>query len=119
MEIAAIETMSREELIAAFFIALQKKDQKISSLQFQLSELQRVVFGSKSERSVTNPDHNQGVLFELKSEEKKIEDPPEKEEITYERNKSTGNKKPSRQLVPSHIPQVEIIVPRPDGTEGW
>ena len=119
MEIAAIETMSREELIAAFFIALQKKDQKISSLQFQLSELQRVVFGSKSERSVTNPDHSQGVLFELESDEEKIEAAPEKEEITYERNKSTGNKKPSRQLVPSHIPQVEIIVPRPNGTEGW
>ena len=42
MEIAAIETMSREELIAAFFIALQKKDQK--NLNMSVKQTAKNVF---------------------------------------------------------------------------
>lgn len=123
MEIAAIETLSREELIAAFTRLLnlhEQKDSKISYLKFQLAELTRALYGSKSERSQSIVISNQ-LLLELglpviPSEDMTV---PEKEEITYTRNKPDGKKKPSRSPLPSHIPTVENIIPRPEGTENW
>ena len=123
MEIAAIETLSREELIAAVNQLLgenKKMAADFSNLKFQLAELTRALYGSKSERSQSIIISNQ-LLLELGlpviSAENKAE--PEKEEITYTRNKPNGQKKPSRSPIPSHIPTVENIIPRPEGTENW
>lgn len=120
MEFAAIENMSREELIAAIVKIISEKDNKISHLQFELDELKRALYGRKSERFESAIIPNQ-LLLELGLElsRKEIEAEPVVEEITYEREKGTGKKMPSRVLLPSHIPFVENVIPRPAGTENW
>lgn len=123
MEIAAIETFTREELIGLVNQLLNDKEKMasdLSHLKFQLAELKRAIFGSKSERFESKMIPQQGVLdlkFEVTQEPKMPE--PLIEEISYEREKSNGKKKPSRSTLPSHIPTVENIIPRPAGTENW
>lgn len=81
---------------------------ELAELKFRLSELNRLIFGSKSERFVTI-DPQQVNLFEIPAEEK-----PEKEteQISYTRNKKEDKKQPLRLELPSHLPRkVEVIEP--------
>ena len=90
---------------------------KIESLKYQLAELQRILFGSKSERFVS--DKNDGQLTlpldlpEITEEEAKIET----EKITYTRNKQK-RKHPGRVALPSHLPVEEILLEPIQNTEG-
>jgi transposase len=87
-------------------------------LHEQLALLKRLIFGAKSERFISGqPDASQ-LTLELSSatvqEETKA---PEKEKITYQREKKDKNK-PVRKELPAHLPRrEEIIEPEniPDG----
>jgi len=80
---------------------------KISYLEHQLAELQRLIFGAKRERFVPASDMATGNLFELPETEL-----PEKpvEEITYTRHKPETKKQPLRLELPTHLPVVEEVI---------
>ncbi len=91
---------------------------EVEWLKHQLAQLQRMMFGAKSERFIA-PDPLQGSLFDfpaLQAPEKTME------EITYTREKpEKGEKKHSyRAEIPSHFPRrTEIIEPEnlPEGAK--
>ena len=87
-------------------------------LKHQLSQLQKMIFGSKSERFIA-PDPLQGTLFDPP-----VAEAPEKamEEITYTRTKPEKEEKkhPYRAEIPAHLPRkVEVIEPDniPEGSK--
>ena len=87
---------------------------QLALLKHQFAELQRMVFGAKSERFIA-PIPNQPTLFEL-PESENIEKP--KEEITYTRSKPEPKNHPLRLELPAHLPRkTEVIEPEnlPDG----
>jgi transposase len=87
---------------------------QIALLKHQYAELQRLIFGAKSERFIA-PIPNQPTLFEL-PEAENVEKP--KEEITYTRTRSEVKKHPLRMELPAHLPRkTEIIEPEnlPEG----
>ncbi len=89
---------------------------QIATLKHQFAELQRMVFGAKSERFIP-PIANQPTLFEL-PEAGQIEKP--KEEITYTRNKPEPKNHPLRLELPAHLPRkIEVIEPEalPEGAK--
>jgi len=82
--------------------------QEYQSLKTQLSELQRMIFGSRSERFVPVTD-GQIDLFTgtALSEQAKVQ----KQEISYTRTVGTKKKqKPIRTEIPSHLPRVEEVI---------
>ena len=82
---------------------------EITLLKYQLAELKRLIFGSKSERFLA-PVPGQLNLFEL-PEELPVE--KQQEEITYTRTAAEKEKKhPLRAEIPAHLPRrVEVIEP--------
>jgi len=77
-------------------------------LQHEYDTLKRMVFGAKSERFVST-DSSQLPLFGLPAAEKPE---PEKETITYTRNKSSNSEKnqPVRLALPADLPRVEQVI---------
>ncbi len=97
---------------------LLKYKSEVEWLKHQLSQLQRMIFGAKSERYIA-PDPLQGSLFDMPAIE---EQEKPKEEITYTRTKpeKPEKKHPYRAELPAHLPRkVEIIEPEniPEGAE--
>jgi transposase len=88
----------------------EKLKSEIEWLKHQLSQLQKMIFGTKSERFIA-PDPLQGSLFDFpaaETAEKQVE------EITYTRTKSekAEKKHPYRAEIPAHLPRkVEVIEP--------
>lgn len=79
-------------------------------LMHRLSQLERLVFGRKSERFITDVA-GQPTLFS------NLETPPavveaEKESISYERKKSKGVEKlhPGRNELPASLPRQEVVI---------
>ncbi len=118
-----LEELTREELIATN----KELGAKVDQLQFRLSELERMIFGRKSERfvpSVPSTDPLQMGLFgNLPSEP---EPAPAKEQITYERQKPKAKNAnhPGRNELPAHLERIEIeLQPEEDTAEmkfiGW
>jgi transposase len=82
-------------------------------LKQQLSELKRLIFGSKSERFIPS-DQSQLHLFESLEEEVPE---PVTEEISYTREKQKKEKNRAiRAKLPAHLPRVEEII-EPEGVE--
>lgn len=78
--------------------------QRVQLLQFQLNQLQRVVFGTKSERFVPGASPEQLPLFEGAA-------PPEAAPAaTVASHERRRRKAPSRGELPAHLPRVEIIL---------
>lgn len=95
-------------------ISLTKKVEELTAelerLKFRLAELNRLIFGTKSERFVA-PTPEQGSLFDLPP----IEAPePEKQVIV--RNKPQSKKKAVRMPIPEHLPRVETVI-EPEGID--
>lgn len=90
-----------------------KLQAKYESLKFSYKSLQRLLFGIKTERFVSENNPLQGKLpFESELEETK--DKQEKETVTYQRKKKTSNHK-GRLAFPSHLEvREEIIEPKED-----
>lgn len=80
-----------------------------AQLKYQLEELKRMIFGSRSERFVASgPD--QLSIFDQASQSDS-EDPPTKEVSGYSRKaKATEKQKPVRALLPAHLPREEEII---------
>ena len=103
--------MSREELIA------ENKAQKeqIASLQFQLNQLQKMVFGAKRERFVPEAADNQLNLF-AEPESKDQREQESTEEVTFTRKKK--KKHPGRNAFPEQLPvEEETIEPEEDTSD--
>lgn len=98
--------MTYEELLA------QNKTQadQITTLQNQIAELQKLIFGSKRERFISDTSPEQLNIFsDALTEEQSA---PEKEKISYERKKN--RKHPGREKLPDHLPVEEVTI-EPEG----
>ena len=103
--------MGHEELL----VAAKGLYEKSESLQFQLDQLKKMIFGSKSERFVPEVALEQTSL-DFGDTPKVKKEEPATETITYERKKNNG-KKPSRQPLPAHLERVvQVIEPEEDVT---
>jgi transposase len=87
----------------------------VSVLKHQLAELQRLIFGAKSERFISSSELTTGNLFELPAIEA-VQKPIE--EITYTRNKPDGKKQPLRLELPAHLPRKEEVIEPQNLPEG-
>lgn len=87
---------------------------QIALLKHQFAELQRMVFGAKSERFIA-PIPNQPTLFAL-PEEEKVE--PSQQEITYKRSKPEPKNHPLRLELPAHLPRKTEVIEPTDIPEG-
>lgn len=82
-------------------------------VEFQLAELQRLIFSSKSERYVPHQEQVPNQLNfdfgELAPIDQTLEAPEEqaKQVVTYERKKG---KHPGRQAIPDHLPTEEVRI---------
>ncbi len=96
-------------------IVLHQKDQKIHYLLYELEQLKRAIFGSKSERFVPEVSPEQLSLFEAL--QKKIAT-LQKETIRYDRTKKSAKRKPKRTKLPVELRrETRIIEPDVDTTE--
>ena len=87
---------------------------QIALLKHQFAELQRMVFGAKSERFIA-PIPNQPTLFEI-PEPEVIEKP--KEEITYNRSRPEPKNHPLRLELAAHLPRKAEVIEPADLPEG-
>ncbi len=99
---------------------LEKKFQDIiqqfCSMKFELSQLKRLIYGSKRERFISKPDDNQLALpFEV--EQAPAEEHTQKENIEYTRRKKNQNHQ-GRLPLPDHLPVEEILIEPKEDTEG-
>jgi len=95
---------------------LTSTESKLSDLQFQVDQLNRLLFGAKRERFIKNADENQMTLpFDVEEEPE-----PEKREetITYVRKKTKRVNHPGRMALPSHLPVEEIVIEPEEDTTG-
>jgi transposase len=100
----ALENMTKEELVN---LASSLQSQ-VSQMQFQIDQMNRLLYGAKRERFISSTDKNQLSLpFEVEQEE----DPEKDQEvITYVREKKKRKEHPGRVALPSHLPVEEIIL---------
>ena len=84
-------------------------------LQRQLSELKRMIFGSKSERFIPASDDQLALFGDLPEQVTEVE----KEQISYSRDKAKKEKlKPVRSVLPAHLPRVEELIEPDDVQDG-
>jgi hypothetical protein len=91
-------------------------ESKIAQLQFQVDQMNRLLYGSKRERFIKNEDENQMKLpFDVPEETQ-----PEKQEetITYVRTKTKRVNHPGRMAFPSHLPVEETVIEPEEDTTG-
>ncbi len=115
----ALENMAQEELLLTAK-ELEAKNRHLKSenqyLQFRLGQLNRLIYGAKRERFISNETHGQTSLpFEV--EEKPAEN-QEKETITYTREKKARTNHPGRIPLPDHLPVEEIVLEPEEDTVG-
>jgi transposase len=88
---------------------LQDILEKFSSVKFELSQLKRLVFGSKRERFVSGGDNGQMSLpFEVKALPEETE--PVTEKIAFTRRKVNRKNHQGRLPLPDHLPVEEIFI---------
>ena len=102
--------MASEETITisrAEYERFRSLESTVSVLKHQLAELQRLIFGAKSERFISSAELATGNLFEIP-----VVEPIQKpvEEISYTRNKPEDKKQPLRLELPAHLPRHEEII---------
>jgi transposase len=105
MQQRALEQLSKEELVVHAI-----------TLQEELSQLKRLVFGSKSERFVPAASPEQ-LSIGLSIEEQPVEVKTEKIEYTRTKAVKQSNHK-GRLPLPAHLPRVEHIIEPKESTEG-
>ena len=101
------EMRPEDQLLAAASL-LQKKEDIIANLQFEVNQLKRILFKSRGERFVPST-----LQLTLPFEDQEVITVPEPvtEKVAYERVKK---KHPGRNALPEHIPVEEIIL-EPEG----
>jgi len=100
---------------------LETEKRKLKSenqyLQFRIDQLNRLIFGAKRERFISN-QHIEGQLelpFEV---EEKPADTEKTEQITYTRKKKSRKNHPGRIPLPDHLPVEEITLEPGEDTTG-
>ena len=106
----------QEDVIAKKDQDIAKKDQDIARLNILVANLQRMLFGSKKERFISENKEQLALLFEEFASQEALEDEtPVKEKITYEREKPS--KHAGRNKLPENLPVVEEIIEPEEVTE--
>lgn len=121
-----LENISYEELLETNKKLQSEKSQlesaksslesKVAWLQFQIDQMNRLLYGSKRERFIKGTDENQMTLpFDVPEDSA-----PEKQEetITYVRKKAKRVNHPGRMALPDHLPVEEIIIEPEEDTTG-
>lgn len=108
-------TISLEE-----YNAFLKMQQDYQLLKDECNELKRLIFGSKRERYISEAPANQLSLFNADKPQQEAQT-PEKEKITYTRDKQPSQKKGKARRVelPGHLPRKEeVVIPKnlPEGS---
>ncbi len=89
---------------------------KVIQLEFEITNLKKVLFCQKRERFV--PENNDDQLTFL-NQPVSSEPLSEKEKISYTRNKRNQKKNhPNRQPIPAHFPRIDIIIEPEEDTTG-
>jgi len=91
-------------------------ESKVNQLQFQIDQMNRLLYGSKRERFIKDTDENQMILpFDVEEE-----NAPEKQEetITYVRKKGKRVNHPGRMALPDHLPVKEVVIEPDEDTTG-
>ncbi len=104
-ELRAVRTATEHDPVT---LALQHENQalkeQLAKLQFELEQLKRMVFGTKSERFVPT-DPAQATLFGVEATAA-----PKQQTISYTRNKPQEKKQPVREAIAAHLPRVERVI---------
>ena len=89
---------------------IQDMLEKFSSMKFELSQLKRLIFGSKRERFISGAEDAQMSLpFDIEaSSQEGIIKPATEEVSSFERRKRKNH--PGRLTFPDHLPVEEIII---------
>ena len=88
-------------------------EQRLNAILHELTQLRKMIFGSKSERFVPAVNPEQLELFATEEQEV-LPQEEEIEKITYERKK----KHPGRTKLPDNIPTEDIIIEPEEDTSG-
>jgi transposase len=103
-----IQVISDEK--EALLKKLQDMLEKFSMMKFELSQLKRLVFGSKRERFVSGAEDSQMSLpFDVETASQEENSKPATEEVSsFQRRKRENH--PGRLALPDHLPVEEIII---------
>ena len=88
---------------------LQDILEKFSSVKFELSQLKRLVFGSKRERFVSNGEDGQ-MSLPFNVETATDDEEQSTEEISFKRRKPKKRDHHGRLPLPDHLPVEEIVI---------
>lgn len=102
------ETTDIEELRGE----LRRSQEQVALLSFQLEQLKRMIFGTRSERFVP-ADPSQATLFGVEASA-----PPPTQAISYTRTKPQEKKQPVREAIAAHLPRVERVIEPENIPEG-
>jgi hypothetical protein len=85
---------------------------KNMQLSHRLAQLERMIFGRKSERFAADNQASQPTLFSGLEAPSPVAEEPSREQITYERKKGKGVEKlhPGRNELPASLPRQEVVV---------
>ena len=84
---------------------LRARDEKLALLTFRIEQLERMLFGARSERFVP-ADPAQATLFGVEAPAA-----PAIEQLSYQRRKpATEKKQPVREAIAAHLPRVERVI---------
>ena len=97
-----------EEMVSISRSEYDQLHADLANFKHQLKELQRLIYGSRSERFVADASQDQLGLFGSDQELKEAEE--ESQTITYDRKAKKEKKSPVRALLPAHLPREEEII---------
>jgi transposase len=107
--------VSKDEIIEQKELINQQQAARIASLEYRLKQLEKMIFGSKSERTKgVSIDPNQLSLFGDYAQSID-QQATQNETITYTRSKK---KHPGRHTLPEHLPVEEVIIEPQDDVSG-
>jgi transposase len=107
-------TKEKEHLIQEKESLLKKIQdilEKFSSVKFELSQMKRLIFGSKRERFVSGgKDGQMSLPFDVEAATNDNETEPATEEIAFTRRKTNRKNHHGRLPLPDHLPVEEIMI---------